>query len=255
MRNSFRNIKIAAAGIVFTVLYSMGLPLEAGLILSQDFNTDNAGVTLTPNTATADRTGAESAFTAIAGGASIYLYNNSNAGNPTAAAPFTVDNNDDPLKISFDFNSTVTAVQGNVPTFVLRDGSTLGIQLTMRNTDGTVLYHNGTTWVGFDPVLAADTWYNFQIVASGQSAVTKTFDLKVTKSDNTVVLDEKGLAFRNSIGTYTEAGWYFNVPTTTQNGIMQIDNLEIATIPEPATLGLYAITMAFLGIARRRMAL
>ncbi|NOU36799.1 MAG: PEP-CTERM sorting domain-containing protein [Kiritimatiellaceae bacterium] len=251
--------KLTTAGIAFVAILFAALPLQAGIILSQDLNTNTNGISLVAGGGTADRTGTESTITAVVGGKSIVLNNTSATGNPTATASFAVDNTNQSLKISFDYFSSVAAGTSENPSFQLRNAANSpGIQLVMKNAvagadQGKFGYHNGTAFQYFNVVLATNDWYNIEVIASAQSAAVKTFDLKVTKSDNTVVIDQTGLSFRNQLANYSSVQWFYNAAVSGTTGRMQLDNIEISSIPEPATISMLGIGAFCVMLMRRSL--
>lgn len=247
---STRRSRNVQASLVGGCMALFAMAAQAGLIVSQDFNTDLTGIVTAG--VTVDRTGPESAITSVGGGASLNIKDTSTTSNPEASVAFSVTEMNNQLKIVFDFYNDATG-NGNAG-FLLRGSgnSTAGIQLMLNKFDGSGMWNFSSANDAIGIVLSLDTWYRVEILTSAESAATKTFDLTVYAANGTsVVGSASGLAFRNNITSYDDVRWYYANATANQGGQFYVDNLSVQTIPEPASLGLILLGTGGVLLLRR----
>jgi hypothetical protein len=196
----------------------------------------------------ADLAGPESGFTGIGDGASIRLYDVTNASNPVAEAFFEIDNADASLYIVFDYYADRRT--GENTAFRLQDENAwnavdgvfgvAGIKLMDMWNDTGLYNHNGSTMVSLGLVLDEDAWYRFKIKAVPESTVVKTYDLTIYDASGMVVGNYTELPFSSNIDSYDSVGWFFNNFTNSVGDSFFVDNVMVGTtLPgseTPATL-------------------
>jgi hypothetical protein len=201
--------------------------------LGQDFNTDSDGFILNANGGELERTGPESAFTGLSGGASLDAENTSAVGNPE----ILFDGIDmdragagSLLRISFDY---CRAEAAGAQTFFLQDtaapvsGNGNGIQLQLNNSNaGQVVNYGSSTVLA---TLAVDTWYRFQIAAVAVTNAVKTFDLMISDMSG-VVAGYTALPFRYNIDSYNQVRWFFNTQNDNVTGRFYLDNVAVTGV-------------------------
>lgn len=185
----------------------------------------------------ADLTGPESGFTGIDDGASIRLYDATNASNPEAEALFEIDNADASLYIVFDYYADRRT--GENTAFRLQDEDAwnavdevfglAGIKLMDMWNDTGLYNHNGSTMVSLGLVLDEEAWYRFKIKAVPESTAVKTYDLTIYDASGTVVGNYTELPFSSNIDSYDSVGWFFNNFTTSSGDSFFVDNVMVGT--------------------------
>ncbi len=98
-------------------------------------------------------------------------------------------------------------------------------------------------------VAANDTWYTFvaDVYLSGTNA--NTWDLKIYDASDNLLESATGLGFRKNGTAIDRLGYSYSGST---GDYMQIDNLSIQSVPEPATFVMLACGGLFFAVATHR---
>ena len=137
-------------------------------------------------------------------------------------------------------------------------GLAAGVVIDMQSADGDLETWNnedGTfVWNSQGVSLATEEWYSFQITFDDLTgAGMDTYDLLITDSSDTVVLNATDLLFRNDLVSFemVRFGQMGGAAALTGTTFF-VDNINV--IPEPATLGLVStVSIGILFLRRRRM--
>jgi hypothetical protein len=186
------------------------------------------------------------------GGQSVFLDQTSGAG-PALSYNFTATT--EALSISFDYYLGSGA--GVLPTFVLKGSSGAGLQLNLHNTlqeSGKTKIVNQTAGAGVGVELLngvqTQKWYHIEIVTAAATEAADTYSILITPVGGSTT-SIGGLAFRNNLTNFTGIEFSWN---STSGGDLYLDNISVASVPEPAQIGLL-VGMAAMGVVtwgRRR---
>ncbi|MBN8711581.1 MAG: PEP-CTERM sorting domain-containing protein [Verrucomicrobia bacterium] len=149
------------------------------------------------------------------------------------------------LSISFDFY--LGASPGVIPQFSLLNSSgTAGLILQLRNYAGTnIMNRTGDFQTGNNlSTVALSSWYHIDITTSAASVSGNTYSITITQNGGSPVT-YSNLNFYNQIANFSkiEFGW-----GSTNGREMYVDNIVVATVPEPSValllgLGAFALIM------------
>lgn len=238
------------------------------VLFTDDFNAGLGGMTVTTSdaNATATATGAESPFTATAGGKSLTLLDNSTATNPsvvsgtgTSKFAYNPGENTKPLQISFDFYVAAHSPANN-DTFLLYSGTNsssgrgviFNVDSGGTSTAGLISYGNlsgATVTLNAGSPLALSTWYHATLTVNPGA---HTWDLNVHNLTNTVNLTYTGLGFRTNVSSLDNIAFINNVGGAVTGGNYSIDNIRVQTIPTPAALPAGLTLLGLVGLTHKR---
>lgn len=201
--------------------------------LDQDFNTNTNGFVLNANGGVLERTGPESDFSGVCGGASLDAENTSAVGNPEIRVDgieMDMVGAEESLRIFFDY---YRAEAVGAQTFFLQDtaapvlGNGNGIQLQLNNSNaGQVVNYGSSTVLA---TLAVGAWYRVEIVAVAETNAVKTFDLTISDMSG-VVASCTALPFRYNIDSYNQVRWFFNTQNDNVTGRFYLDNVAVTGV-------------------------
>ncbi|VGO15127.1 hypothetical protein PDESU_03708 [Pontiella desulfatans] len=224
--------------------FNTGSPTDDG-----QFYIDNVYIRAVPDAETdsgavfsygSEVTGPESAFfPTVGGGLSAELKNSEINSNPEVDVFFTVDDPNRPLHIVFDYRPETAGTKNFgfrlVDNNQLDDTSSFDTQGMdgMRMMQGaTVGLQNKPTptdsWVQLGITPVEGQWHTVEIIASPESAATKTFDITVWDTSGAVIGSATNQPFRSDITNYTSFGFFFNrTKESSDDKAFYIDNLKI----------------------------
>ncbi|MHB1158638.1 MAG: PEP-CTERM sorting domain-containing protein [Phycisphaerales bacterium] len=167
--------------------------------------------------------------------------------SPVLQGSFTTPANQ-PLKISYDlYLSTAGYVSnGSQIVFRLRQGATQGIFLRLAGASTNINLSSRGAGGVFETLMAPltlDTWYRFEITANAADNANDTFTLKVTPFGGATQTFANKTFFTN-LTAFDNATWTDNTASTA--GSFNVDNVTIASVPEPASLSLIGIVSVFM---------
>ncbi len=236
---------------------------SATVILNSNFNGSFDSWTATTGTnATATDTGAESAFTNTAGGASLDLTDSSttsaygpyNVNEPFVTSPtLTGFTSADPLQVSFDFKAITTTNQENYD-LAVNSASGADAFLTFyvaSSASPSTAQGSNTTGLGTaNGSISIGQWYHATLSLSPSGAQT-TWGYNIVNTSDVSVASESGLGFRHPGQAYANLVAAFNNGYTASGGQFLIDNVLVAT-PEPTAISLLALSGVGLLILKPR---
>ena len=239
-----RSTWVAAASIVVGLGLASALAPEAHATVYLNNNFDSGlgawAVAGTDASATVTDTGAESPFTANAGGKSVAIYDNSTAVTPSFTSPnFNgATGTTNALVMSFDFEVLAYTNQENDTVQIYSSTGSLGINMGFYSASGLTSYVNGGTRVTLTAAQspALNTWYHMTIVGEALGSGTPTWGYAITDTSNAVLSSASGLGFQHPMTNYNTMQFNFNVGTgAPKGGNFLVDNVLVQT-PEPASL-------------------
>lgn len=149
------------------------------------------------------------------------------------------------LSISFDFY--LGASPGVIPQFSLMNSSgSAGLILQLRNYAGSnIMNRTGDFQTGNNlSTVALSSWYHIDITTSAASVSGNTYSITITPNGGSPVT-YSNLNFYNQIANFSkiEFGW-----GSTNGRELYVDNIVVATVPEPSVallwgMGVFALVM------------
>ncbi|QBG46844.1 PEP-CTERM sorting domain-containing protein [Verrucomicrobia bacterium S94] len=237
-----------------------------GSLLTDNFDSgmDAAWVISYQGTADADTyaaaTGTESAFTAASNptGKSLLMYDESDVGEVNLR--FTMDSGSvgdgEALRVQFDFMSpsanAATLANMQIQSDTGKGSNTSFFQNKTGTDSNQFLNHDGSSNVMLSDTIKEDTWYRFTGEYAPNGADPDTYKITLTEyGGETQVWETTPQTDKGSVNSVL---FHWNIPETSKGSEYYLDNVDIAVIPEPATLGLIALFGGSILVVRRRFA-
>ncbi|NNM84930.1 MAG: hypothetical protein HKL96_04120 [Phycisphaerales bacterium] len=236
-----------AAAVGLGLAGSLTPAARATVYVSNNFDSGLGSWTTagTDANATVTDTGAESPFTANAGGKSVAIYDNSKAVTPSFTSPnFNgATGTTNALVMSFDFEVLAYTDQENDTVQIKSSTGAVGVNMgfysaASQTGPGLTSYVNGGTRVTLTASQspALNTWYHMTIVGEALGSGSPTWSYAITDTSNAVLSSASGLGFQHPMANYNSMQYNFNVGTGTPvGGNFLVDNVLVQT-PEPASL-------------------
>ncbi|MDZ8117483.1 PEP-CTERM sorting domain-containing protein [Pontiella agarivorans] len=201
--------------------------------------------------------GAESAFTAASNptGKSLLMYDASTNGEVNLR--FTMDSGSvgagETLKVQFDFmspnSSPATLANMQVQSGTGKASNTSFFQNKSGTDSNQFLNHDGNSNVTLSNTMKEDTWYRFIGEYSANGADPDTYKITLTEYGGaTQIWDTTP---QNDKASVNSVLFHWNIPEGSKGKEYYLDNVDIAVIPEPATLGLIALFGGGMLVVRR----